>query len=477
MSQGQIYQESSKPPTLQEQIRRHPALALAAGLPRPLAPVANQKLYVRGVWPKPHHPPRRVAASTAFPPSPRRSDAVRVGLVTPGLHRGGAEQWMLSMIDHCDRSRVHWVGMAVLYPQHHDPRTQAAFHRRVPVGVGGGAVEELYRRVDVAVVWGINGLDQRVPERPRNPKVVLVSHGIGPWTARVFEQSEEADAVVAVSRAALAPMPAEARDRATVITNCHEPSRIVPKGSRDAARGAWGAGPGETVVGFLGRLSDEKNPAALVELAAAAPGVRGVYVGTGAGEAALRSLAASRGVADRIVFHAAVDAPGDVLAAFDRLLLPSHEEACSITLLEAWAAGVPVLATPVGLVPEHPDLVRLLPARPTGEQTRAALEQDLADAGGTGERVGRAKRVAEAEHSPQLFGREWTRFLVELGGLAPALREWFDEAVSLARGNCGCDGRKAGRPPRAVHEGLEPMEAAPGAATAHAPSGLASIET
>jgi glycosyltransferase involved in cell wall biosynthesis len=290
--------------------------------------------------------------------------------------------------------------------------------RHVPVGAGPGAVDALYSHADAVLIWGIAGADQRVPPRPRPCRVALVSHGMGHWTARVFERFEQADALVGVSPASITPMPPEVRGRARVVLNCYEPERVVPSRPRAELRAAWGVRPGETVVGYLGRISPEKNPEALILLAEARPDVRAVFVSGGETDV-LRGRARERGVADRVVFHGPVSLPGDVLAAFDWLLLPSHEEACSITLLEAWAAGVPAIATPVGVVTEHPELVRMVPTNPTEVALAAALAKDLADPGGVRRRVALARETVEAEYSPARFGREWTDFICGLAGDVP----------------------------------------------------------
>lgn len=344
---------------------------------------------------------------------PRR---VRAGIVTPSLWRGGAEQWVLSVLESCDRERVEWAGLAVAYEQHAYGPMRPEMERLVPVGDGPAALDALYAHCDVVLLWGVGTPDQRVPPRPRPFKLALVSQGVGHWTARVFERPEDADALVGVSPAAISPIPVEYRRRAKVILNCYDPKRITARpDSRGALRAAWGVQPHETVVGYLGRISPEKNPEALIRLCAAAPHVHGVFVGWGENEHMVR-VVKEHGVGHRVTFHGEVGRPGDVLAAFDWLLLPSHEEGCSITLLEAWAAGVPAIATPVGVVTEYPDLVRMVAIAPTGEAMAAALRRDAEDVAGTRLRVERARAVATTEYTPEVFGRNWTDFIVSLAG-------------------------------------------------------------
>lgn len=351
---------------------------------------------------------RRLAATGRTAPARR----VRVGIVSLCLQHGGAEQWIMSLLRHCDPAAIEWTGVAVRYPEYAYGEMHEIVEREITVGVGPESVDALYAASDVALVWGIESSAQRIPPRPRTCKVVLVSHGVCDFTSNVFKQPGPSDAAVAVSAAAVGPIPLDWQP--SVIPNCYDPERLTADPSaRDSLRAQWGVRPGERVVGFLGRCSREKNPEALVHLVASSPATRGVFVGIGDTEP-LGQLAGELGATDRVVFHGPVLHPGYVLSAFDHLLLPSHQDASAITVLEAWAAAVPVIATPVGVAAEHPDLVRRVPLRPTGEQLAEALARDLADIAAVANRVERAQALARDRFGPQRFGEAWTRYLLEV---------------------------------------------------------------
>jgi glycosyltransferase involved in cell wall biosynthesis len=75
-------------------------------------------------------------------------------------------------------------------------------------------------------------------------------------------------------------------------------------------------------------------------------------IGEGDEFAHLRQQAATLRIADRIAWHGPIANAGSLLTAFDAFVLSSRTEGTPITLLEAMNAGVPIVATRVGGVPD-----------------------------------------------------------------------------------------------------------------------------
>ena len=91
---------------------------------------------------------------------------------------------------------------------------------------------------------------------------------------------------------------------------------------------------------------------AFASLSTVHPDVELVIVGTGNRDAELRALATQRGVAARVHFLGHRDDVAGILAGGDIFVLPSRTEAFPNSVMEAMAAGLPVIATAVGGVPE-----------------------------------------------------------------------------------------------------------------------------
>ena len=136
------------------------------------------------------------------------------------------------------------------------------------------------------------------------------------------------------------------RDRIQVMVNPTNPPNLVPDRSRrDSVQFL-----------FLGRIDDNKGAFELLDAYRALPATsraaaRLVFAGDGRVEE-LRRRAAEIG--PDVVVHSWVDHEerNHLLAASDVLVLPSHHEGVPMAILEAMAYGLPVIATPVGGIPD-----------------------------------------------------------------------------------------------------------------------------
>lgn len=165
------------------------------------------------------------------------------------------------------------------------------------------------------------------------------------------------DAVVPVSggvRAALVEA-GFAVDSLSVIENGIDTDRYGLTLDGASVRSEFGFAPAEFVVGVIARLSEEKGHRVLLEamrsLDAAVLPWRLLLVGDGPLRAELERAASDSGIADRIVFAGQRNDVPRLLSGLDVSALPSTVEAQPMALLEAMAAGVPVVASAVGDVP------------------------------------------------------------------------------------------------------------------------------
>ena len=122
--------------------------------------------------------------------------------------------------------------------------------------------------------------------------------------------------------------------------------------ARTRARDLLGAGPDDFVIGIVARLSAQKSHDVLLDAVARLrtthPQARLVVVGGGDRELELHRLATSLGIAAGVQFLGnRADVPA-LLPAFDAFALSSVHEGVPIAVIEAMAAGLPVVATDCG---------------------------------------------------------------------------------------------------------------------------------
>ncbi len=117
-----------------------------------------------------------------------------------------------------------------------------------------------------------------------------------------------------------------------------------------------GIGPDEFLVGNVGRLALQKGQrhliAAMPLLLERVPRARAIIAGGGDLEDYLRDLASEIGVGDRVhVLGPRKDVPA-LMHAIDVFVMPSIWEGFGLVLLEAMAAGRPIVASRVATIPE-----------------------------------------------------------------------------------------------------------------------------
>jgi glycosyltransferase involved in cell wall biosynthesis len=143
----------------------------------------------------------------------------------------------------------------------------------------------------------------------------------------------------------IAALPRPARARVTVIPNGVDAPPTNT--SREQSRRLLHIAPDAFVVGTIARLVTQKRIDRLLHAIALLPAVHAVIAGDGVLRTDLEALARSLGIADRVTFAGYRDDIGNVLVALDAFVLTSLQEGMSSAMLEALAAGLPVVSTRV----------------------------------------------------------------------------------------------------------------------------------
>ncbi len=299
------------------------------------------------------------------------------------LQMGGMENGLVNLINHMPAARYRHAVLCVEdYSEFRqriarpDVEVYALHRSRIGVWQVRREIFRLCRRLRPAIVHtrNLSGLDALLPVRlagvahcvhgehgwdvdkldGRNWKPALLRRLHAPLVERYITVSRDLQRYL-VERVGIAAA------RIAQIYNGVDTERFAP-----AAAPARAAMPEEfqrnatLVIGAVGRIQPVKDQATLLRAFALLlerqpqlrAGLRLAIVGKGPLLEDLRALAATLGVLPLTWFPGMTDQVAETLRSFDLFVLPSLNEGISNTLLEAMAAGLPVVATRVGGNPE-----------------------------------------------------------------------------------------------------------------------------
>jgi glycosyltransferase involved in cell wall biosynthesis len=286
-----------------------------------------------------------------------------VAAYTDSRVRGGAEVSLRTLVARLgddldltligvDRSILEWLATArpgtraVLVPPISNKRalgamlaTRRAFRRLTPHIVHVNLFEMTDARYALLAALSVRG-----------SRVVAVEQSTLPPTTRLnrwlkHQTSRRLAAHVAVGEAAARIVEHEAGLERGSVRTIYDGVPDVPL--TPVARPGSGI-----IVGCLARLDPVKGLDVLLQAVVPLTDARVLIVGDGPERARLDAQAERLGIADRIHLVGFQANARDYLTAMDVFALPSRTEALPLSIIEAMLAELPVVATPVGSIPE-----------------------------------------------------------------------------------------------------------------------------
>ncbi len=329
---------------------------------------------------------RRTSRSTLPPLAPRTGfhaqwlpmpeRPLRVAHINAALIPAGIEYWLASLARYANPRYLKFLRTVVL-TDWVDARQVSRMGMPVEVG-GRESVIAAASQCDVLLVSDPGKHSQDVAHwilQAKPPLVVFVAHGDGAYTAsRMAGIGSAVDHIVAVTE--------HVRDEVcdgwpvSVILNGVDPQRLVQTRPRGVLRRNLGFSAEDFVVGFVGRFSEEKNPQLVVDAVERLPShAKLLLVGHGCLEEELVRQCRSRLLGRFVIMEGDGDL-GDVYAAMDTLVMPSRLEGYGLVAMEAMMSGVPVVATPFGMVADLvTDHVHAMVVDPNANAIAAAIHK------------------------------------------------------------------------------------------------------
>jgi glycosyltransferase involved in cell wall biosynthesis len=361
--------------------------------------------------------------------------------VLTSLEIGGGERVTLELAS-AQAALGHRVLVISLAEGPDGPLAEALRERRIPVfrvpkrgpGVDATVIVRLVasflrERVEVAHLHNRLPLIYGVPAA-RLTGAVAVHTRHGPraagarqeWLSRLAARGLHAYAAVSedVRRRALESREI-APERLWVIDNGVDVDRFRPTdpAARTHARAALGIPDGAWVVGAVGRFAPEKDFPMLVRAVAPLLGedLRLLLVGDGAEMGRVRAEVDAQGVGGLVSLPGARSDIPACLAAMDVFVLSSRMEGTPIAVLEAMAAGLPLIASAVGGLPAlvtHGENGFLFPS---GDEAalRARVGALRDDPPGAARVAEAGRRLVEVKHSREAMARQYLELYARRG--------------------------------------------------------------
>ena len=301
------------------------------------------------------------------------SSKIRILFVLPWITVGGADRVTLDLVSHLDpneydidilttekeKNNPAWISLFQTYTNHiWEFRKKDCFFLKT-------FSDRLLHIKSYNYIIISNGVDAIAPLSELSPllqktKILLIAHGVSPaYLQSVAAYQNTVDIYVSVTdlgRTSLISDDGVPPERAISIYNGVDldifNKSLYPQ---QKYRPMYGIDNTDFMMGFLGRLSDEKHPKDVLkvaELLRDEPNIKFIIAGEGKLESALTKEIRQKDLSQTVFMAGAIDDPAQLLSEINVLYLCSDTEARGLVTIEAYAMGLPVVASAVGAIPE-----------------------------------------------------------------------------------------------------------------------------
>jgi glycosyltransferase involved in cell wall biosynthesis len=210
------------------------------------------------------------------------------------------------------------------------------------------------------------------------------------------------------------------RGKVAVVLNGIDISKFAVRSEASAVRQELGIPASARVIGTVGRLSEVKRQELLLRATAHLreqfPDLWLLLVGDGPERARLERDAANLGIGDRVCFAGYRSNPERFLQAMDLFALTSRSEGLPVSLLEAWASGLPVVCSAVGGIPMVVTSGEDGVLFPSGDEKALviALAKVLGDRAFADRLAANGRKTAAEKYSLERMGNDYNRHYRDL---------------------------------------------------------------
>lgn len=293
--------------------------------------------------------------------------------VIPSLEVGGAERVVINLARTVDRNRFNPIVCCLNDKGILANELEKTGIRVIALNKKGkfdfSVISKLIRVIkenNIKIIhthlWGANFWGRIAAKLTKIPVIIATEHNVDIWKPQVYFMldrwlARKTDKIIVVSNKvkefyAHKGIPTW---KLEVIYNGIQAIHPQPVAYNPQIREEFGIKDNEIVLAIIGRLVPQKGHRYLFEAISSLNGqyrLKVLVVGDGPLMANLKSQVAGLKLQERIIFTGLRKDVLKILEEVDILVMPSLREGLPITALEAMAAGVPIIATKVGGLPE-----------------------------------------------------------------------------------------------------------------------------
>lgn len=386
----------------------------------------------------------RIIAAMANMRGWRPDEPLHVGFLTPTFTAGGVERWYTSLAKFTPELRWH-LGFG--YGAQLDPNLvrelapYSQIYATTPSGAPGlgtdadeflstprlddvqAVMERVADNVNVLVLWTSHGFTA-YPDKPsenlldkwpaciRNFEGPIVCVAHGGYMDQVLPIATRYTAVSGNARDRYYPEKSQAA--CEIIRSGIEFDRLTPRFTRAEVRDRWDLSGDKILVGHVGRWDENKRPRAVADAVMELGEPYWAVFVSGSDDASALEYreVLYEASGKRAIFIPPTVYMGDVYQGLDCLMITSVIETGPLVAMEAWASGLPVVSTPVGLIPDLEEEVggRLVYSlTPSPGWTEMAAVVRVATESRDSDISTRARAFTWAELSAHKMAAAWSR--------------------------------------------------------------------
>jgi glycosyltransferase involved in cell wall biosynthesis len=295
-------------------------------------------------------------------PIPKKSSRInnikKILYIIPYTMAGGGEVWVKNAINSLDKSKYE-PHIAYVSGESHELKelfsdTNAIIHDLSKQG-RGHALKAFIESYNFSLVhfynsFGVYNVIRQAWSQGYRCRIVETVHSELSWAdsmTKVATRDKLISAIISVSNSMGRKLLKNGNKNVAVLPQQIDWSRFEVSRSKEILKNL--NIKEDFVVGYVGRLSPEKNLSAVIKCASILKDVAFVLVGDGPQGEALKQVAGSL---ENVYFVGRQENVEDFYAAFDVLMLPSAVEGLPLVILEAMACGTPIIASDVGAISE-----------------------------------------------------------------------------------------------------------------------------